>query len=599
MKTPSPPAAPAARPKKGLIKAITPKAVKPPAPPPPVAATAEQVVLWPTAKVLISTRNTRQPSPKDASMPSFAESIRLKGQLTPGIARLHPTKDGYLELAAGARRRVACEMIGQESYKVIIRVLSDDDLDELILLENLQREDPDPRAEAELLDKMVQRGMNSASISAHLGKAANWVERRLRLLKVIPALRKAWEKGGNLDHFSVDMMEYLGSLPADTQTKLQDNWQVQKCTSRADLEKYCSTAVLCSLDKVPFDLTDPRFFVKGCGPGCAHDSTKEGQLFDDPKATSCGQCLKPECFKARLTKARSVKLAELLAAEDLPVVSTEWNTPPIALDKKEVKPTELGWDEKERLKFKAIPEGRKVIVAMNDGSFKHGWLPKAGSSKSSSGGEKLKSPAKKEEEKREGLEGKRWTVIHGELLKALKGTGFMSVALTLPDLPPMQPQASIDELVAVFGTKRHVGGYFHGSKNAIERTAPAFLQGSRYPLGDGYSRKTPDTTDRYEALWESVKEVLEGWLAAPARVGDMPDMVPAMEFVAALIAFPLAERKLAVDLEILPPKSWGNVDVHTLKPVAASAPVRPSVSAPVKTATKAPAKKAVKKKGAK
>ena len=40
--------------------------------------------------------------------------------------------------------------------------------------------------------------------------------------------------------------------------------------------------------------------------------------------------------------------------------------------------------------------------------------------------------------------------------------------------------------------------------------------------------------------------------------------------VAAIIKFPIAERKRAADLQFLPPKSWGAVDPHTLQPVTAA-----------------------------
>jgi ParB family chromosome partitioning protein len=72
-------------------------------------AAVEAVELWDTGLVLVSEKNTRQPTPKEVK--ELVESIRATGQITPAIARPHPTKEGHLELAAGARRRTACDVL--------------------------------------------------------------------------------------------------------------------------------------------------------------------------------------------------------------------------------------------------------------------------------------------------------------------------------------------------------------------------------------------------------------------------------------------------------------------------------------------------------
>jgi len=112
----------------------------------PPIPTTEMIQRWPTEKVLVSEKNTRQPKAKDCQ--ELILSIKTTGQSTPAIARPHPTKEGFLELAAGARRRTACHALGID-LAVVVRQLTDAELEDLILTENLQREDPDPESEAQ------------------------------------------------------------------------------------------------------------------------------------------------------------------------------------------------------------------------------------------------------------------------------------------------------------------------------------------------------------------------------------------------------------------------------------------------------------------
>ena len=149
---------------------------------------AEKVEHWPIAKVLVSERNTRQPQPTDPDVKSLAVSLAEQGQTTPGIARPHPKKTGCLELGAGARRRTGLALIGTATMAVIVRKLTDAELDSLILVENFQRLDPHPREEAKVIARLVAGGLKPPAIAAQLGKDTKWVNRRLQLLKIIPAI---------------------------------------------------------------------------------------------------------------------------------------------------------------------------------------------------------------------------------------------------------------------------------------------------------------------------------------------------------------------------------------------------------------------------
>ena len=126
----------------------------------------DQVRSLPANLVLISGHNTRHPTDKEVLDSGLVESIRNTGQLTPGLGRPHPGIPGAVELCAGARRSIACRIL-ERNFDVIVREMSDKDFIDAILIENLQREDPDPEAEAELIRLRIAEGMTPSEIAAN------------------------------------------------------------------------------------------------------------------------------------------------------------------------------------------------------------------------------------------------------------------------------------------------------------------------------------------------------------------------------------------------------------------------------------------------
>ena len=68
----------------------------------------------------------------------LAQSIRRIGLLEPIIVR---KKDGFYEVVVGERRYRAAHQAGLDSIPVIIKQLSDSEVIELNLIENIRRED--------------------------------------------------------------------------------------------------------------------------------------------------------------------------------------------------------------------------------------------------------------------------------------------------------------------------------------------------------------------------------------------------------------------------------------------------------------------------
>ena len=539
-------------------------------------------------KLLVSANNTRQPDPKDPAIQELARSLKSIGQTSNLLVRPHPKKAGHYEIAAGARRRCAAEVAGIKHLEAEVRKMTDDDFETAILVDNLQRENPDPKAEAQLLVRLSERGKTTvAEIAAAMGKPDTWVSRRMRLLHVDPKVLKMWSS--RMDHFTVEMMELMGSIPAAAQIELSNSYHVNRVRTRAELEKSMQEFT-CRLDTAPFDLADPKFFVKGCGPGCASSSEASPGLFDfkdEKKKKDCARCLNPSCFNKRIALWRNAEYERVTKGEKLDVVAEA----DITLKGHEYHRDYYGTAH--QLKAKPSEGAKKVLHVQRDGSLRIAWLPKE--KKSPGQPDRAdRSPEEKQADKINALQGKRWLYVRERLFAAFEKAKLAD--LTVP----------IDSLIAIFGLPFreestnwkpadaglwdyifHTDGKFPTMKRRsfawspdpdedeeIERNEEEptdFRTPGRYDARGTFDHGEPDTT-REDALWPAVRHVLLGLIVEPNKICDAPKWEPHYKSIAKLIKFPILSTKMEADLAILPPKSWGKVDPHTLEPMPATPP---------------------------
>lgn len=113
----------------------------------------------------------------------LASSIRAHGILQPLIVRKLP-QGGY-ELVAGERRWRAARMAGLKTVPAVVQDVADNELLEISLIENIQREDLNPIELAQAFDRMVkQLGLTHDEIARRTGKDRTTITNTLRLLKL-------------------------------------------------------------------------------------------------------------------------------------------------------------------------------------------------------------------------------------------------------------------------------------------------------------------------------------------------------------------------------------------------------------------------------
>jgi ParB family chromosome partitioning protein len=110
----------------------------------------------------------------------LANSIVNNGLVQPIIVNF--ISNGKYQIIAGERRYRACKMIGLKEIPVIIKNLSDQEILEIALIENIQREELTAIEEAESYAKLMNDfGYTQARLADALGKSRSHVANLLRL----------------------------------------------------------------------------------------------------------------------------------------------------------------------------------------------------------------------------------------------------------------------------------------------------------------------------------------------------------------------------------------------------------------------------------
>lgn len=128
-----------------------------------------------------------------ASVQELADSIREKGVLEPLIVVPHPEKtDGYL-VVAGHRRRAASILAGLDEAPVIIRDYTPVEQEEVMLAENIQREDLSPLQEARAYERLIAGGSTQMDVARKLGINGARIQSRMVILKLSLSVQRLFD----------------------------------------------------------------------------------------------------------------------------------------------------------------------------------------------------------------------------------------------------------------------------------------------------------------------------------------------------------------------------------------------------------------------
>ena len=128
--------------------------------------------------------NREQPRKKfdEDALLELSESIKMYGVLQPLLVS---DKKDYYEIVAGERRWRAAKMAGLKEVPVVIKEFSDQEIVEISLIENIQREDLNPVEEAMAYKRLIYEfNLKQDEIAERVSKSRTAVTNSLRLLKL-------------------------------------------------------------------------------------------------------------------------------------------------------------------------------------------------------------------------------------------------------------------------------------------------------------------------------------------------------------------------------------------------------------------------------
>lgn len=128
----------------------------------------------------------------------LADSLKARGVLQPLIVRPHPGDEGLYQIVAGERRWRAAQLAQLHELPVIIRQLSDTEVLEIAIIENIQRADLNAIEEAASFRQLMDRfGHTQEQLAESLNKSRSHIANLLRLLN-LPDQVQQWVKDGKM-----------------------------------------------------------------------------------------------------------------------------------------------------------------------------------------------------------------------------------------------------------------------------------------------------------------------------------------------------------------------------------------------------------------
>jgi ParB/RepB/Spo0J family partition protein len=285
------------------------------------------------------------------------------------------------ELVAGERRWRAASLAGLTTIPVIVRELSDVEVLEIQLVENVQRSDVHPLEEADgYRDLMERHGYTVDKIADKTGKSKATIYARLKLCDLAPKARDAFLEDKIAPSIALliaripvpELQEKAARAVLGEEVKDLDNdealwdrphFKVEDDKGKVRAEPipmsvreaaaFIQTAFMLRLELATFDPAD-ELLVPGAGActGCVHRTGNQPTLFGDVKGADV--CTRPPCYKSKTDaawtiRARAAEAAgrTVLTAEQSEKVfsGNHLSNGGLGHDSKYVDPkAEVGWD---------------------------------------------------------------------------------------------------------------------------------------------------------------------------------------------------------------------------------------------------------------
>lgn len=265
------------------------------------------------------------------ALQGLADSIKSMGLLEAIIVRPLGLAGKY-ELVAGERRWLAARLAGLEQIPASVRVLAPEQILEVQLIENLQREGMHELEEAEGYDELMKlKKINADAVADMVGMSRSYVYARTKLLALCPEARKEFYAG---DMDSSTALLFARIPPHELQRKAMKDLAQQKewgeVTNYRQAQEWIRDNYMLKLKSAPFDRADVKLVpAAGSCAACPKRSGNQPDLMAEMKDPDV--CTDPKCFDdkrqahyAVARKALEVKGAKVIFGDAAKRLLPRW-----------------------------------------------------------------------------------------------------------------------------------------------------------------------------------------------------------------------------------------------------------------------------------
>jgi ParB family chromosome partitioning protein len=219
----------------------------------------------------------------------LSESIKKHGVLQPITVRKSGSE---FVIVMGERRYRASKLANKKTIPCIVREYKNNDVLEVQIIENLQRQDVEPTEEAEAIAFLSEKYAPS-EIAKRLGRSDNFIRQRLKLAGLIEGFKQFVHNGDMTISLAVGVALFE---PEEQQMMLEtmgEDFIAHQINRMIKDQTF-------DLEKAPFDVADKKLIVKaGACNECPFNAANQGNLFGDGKMV----CTKSACYESKKSKS--------------------------------------------------------------------------------------------------------------------------------------------------------------------------------------------------------------------------------------------------------------------------------------------------------
>jgi ParB/RepB/Spo0J family partition protein len=281
----------------------------------PMASFPEGSVVRLALDRIVSSRTNPRKTFNPEKLEELAKSIQASGVHSPILVRPLPgdrLQDTYadrhpgtqlpdFELVYGERRWRASRIAGVPDVPVVVRFLTDDQVLDIQITENLQRDDLLPLEEAEGYQMLMDHSKLSVDqVAVKIGKSKAYVYGKVKLLALCTIARDALRKG-TIDASKALLLARIPdeALQVKALEEITDtSYDNEPRYSYRAAARYIQQNFMLRLDQARFKITDATLVpVAGPCPTCPKRTGYSPDLFADVDGADV--CTDPKCFHTK------------------------------------------------------------------------------------------------------------------------------------------------------------------------------------------------------------------------------------------------------------------------------------------------------------